>query len=351
MLFFDSLHCETSYRLCSPSKVTFRATQHSLEVMSRIAHKLVALNFECTPQFAIWWEAKWSKKYDRDIMEAHDRLFVTHQSLPNKDKFENWNETINQKNQLLLIANSFLDFAPQGNIEEVDVGQKEDIDDALVLQEATAEEARDAKDISKLFSESEAKARPKLETKAPRRAKASVVKSLESELRRGYQSKGNLVVRAFFSSIPICAYFLSSRLSPQREALLHLKSGKHQLLLLSLLIWLLTRVWATAIATVASGGVGVMSPHLVSIPVTVSLPELMKEFRKIKTKMRSSKRLSAPQHLQDLWRVFKEWMQKDFTASFSLKALQMLRKSSLNCTRLNKCQRFNMSAFFLSWRI
>ncbi|KAB2599987.1 S2-RNase [Pyrus ussuriensis x Pyrus communis] len=57
------LEFRTSYNFRSPSKVTFRASWRSLEMMSRITRKHVALNFE------------WSKKYDGDIREAHDRLF------------------------------------------------------------------------------------------------------------------------------------------------------------------------------------------------------------------------------------------------------------------------------------
>lgn len=75
MSFFNSMHCGTSYCICSPPEVTFWVTRRSLEVISRITHKPVALNFKCTPSFATWWEVKWSKKYDGDIKEAHDRLF------------------------------------------------------------------------------------------------------------------------------------------------------------------------------------------------------------------------------------------------------------------------------------
>lgn len=78
-------------------------------MMSRIAHKFVALNFECTPYFATWLKAKWSKKYDRDIKEAHDWLFgqVFFKSPPKNDEFKSWNEVINQKNKLLLIGKSY----------------------------------------------------------------------------------------------------------------------------------------------------------------------------------------------------------------------------------------------------
>lgn len=52
-LFFDYVHCGTSYCLCSSSKATFWASRRNLEVMSKIIHKLVALNFECTSLFTL----------------------------------------------------------------------------------------------------------------------------------------------------------------------------------------------------------------------------------------------------------------------------------------------------------
>ncbi|KAM2066998.1 hypothetical protein ACFX1T_043391 [Malus domestica] len=62
--------------------------------------------------------------------------------------------------------------------------------DALVLQEAAAKVARqkarsnqvagDAGDISELFSDSEVKAKPKVETGAPRQARATMVETSES---------------------------------------------------------------------------------------------------------------------------------------------------------------------------
>ena len=87
----------------------------------------------------------------------------------------------------LSFANSYFGLAAQGNIEEVDVGPDEEVADALVIQEAIAEVVRqgvgsnqaagEARDISELFSELEAEARPEVETKAPRQARAYAVKS------------------------------------------------------------------------------------------------------------------------------------------------------------------------------
>ncbi|KAB2631278.1 S2-RNase [Pyrus ussuriensis x Pyrus communis] len=58
----------------------------------------------------------------------------------------------------------------------------------------------------------------------------------------------------------------------------------------------------------ASKGANVMLHPLASILATTSLPELVKEFGQIKTKLRSPMRHSKPQLLQDSHRVFKEWM-------------------------------------------
>ncbi|KAM1614707.1 hypothetical protein ACFX2K_024034 [Malus domestica] len=52
--FFDFVHCGTSFRLPSPSDVTFRAARLSLEVMNHAARKSIVLNFECIPLFSTW---------------------------------------------------------------------------------------------------------------------------------------------------------------------------------------------------------------------------------------------------------------------------------------------------------
>lgn len=90
-----------------------------------------------------------------------------------------------------VVANSFLDFAAQGNSDEVDVGQEVEAANALVFQEATAEAAKqgvgsnhayeDTGDISEIFKELETEARPEVETIASCRARPSVVESSESE--------------------------------------------------------------------------------------------------------------------------------------------------------------------------
>lgn len=100
------MHCRTFYCIRSPSEVTFRVARRNLEVMSKIAYKLVALNFECTLLFATWWEAKWSEKYGEDLLEAHNRLFgqFSIKSYLRPNELESWKEMIYQKNQLFLIG-------------------------------------------------------------------------------------------------------------------------------------------------------------------------------------------------------------------------------------------------------
>lgn len=56
--FFDLVHCRTFYCLLSPLEATFQASRHSLEVMTKIAHKPTTFNFECSALFTTWWEAR-----------------------------------------------------------------------------------------------------------------------------------------------------------------------------------------------------------------------------------------------------------------------------------------------------
>lgn len=88
---------------------------------------------------------------------------------------------------------------------------------------------------------------------------------------------------------------------------------------------------AKATTTVAaSKGTSVMPYPLAFIPTTTSLPELVREFEQIQTKLRSPRCLSKPQNLQDQRRVFREWMEKDFTAFFSFKAFQGAERDFTN---------------------
>ncbi|KAB2600419.1 hypothetical protein D8674_010690 [Pyrus ussuriensis x Pyrus communis] len=121
--FFDSAHCGTSFHLHSPQEFTFLAARRSLEVMSKIARKLVALNFECTPSFATWWEAKWSKKYGGDLREVYD---------------------------------------------SVDVGLDEEAVDAAMQGVGSSHATGDIEEIFELFGHYEGDAEPVVETQAPR---------------------------------------------------------------------------------------------------------------------------------------------------------------------------------------
>ncbi|KAM1610001.1 hypothetical protein FF1_022096 [Malus domestica] len=76
-----------------------------------------------------------------------------------------------------------------------------------------------------------------------------------------------------------------------------------------------------ATTAVVSNGVGVMPPPLAYLPAIALLTEIIKEFGQIRTKLRSPMCHSKSQHIQDQRKIFREWMQRDFSASFSLKAL------------------------------
>ncbi|KAM1299031.1 hypothetical protein ACFX2F_025770 [Malus domestica] len=58
---------------------------------------------------------------------------------------------------------------------------------------------------------------------------------------------------------------------------------------------------------------------------TAKLPELFEEFGQLETRLKSSKH-SSPSGFPEQQRVFQEWARKDFSASFSLKALCDLEK-------------------------
>ncbi|KAM1863323.1 hypothetical protein ACFX14_003686 [Malus domestica] len=107
--FFDSVQCGTSYRLHSPPEVTFRAARRNLEVMSKVSRKPMALNFECTSNFASWWEVRWTEKYGGDLHEAHNCIFqqLSIKSYLKPTELEDWKEMIHQKNQLLLLGISY----------------------------------------------------------------------------------------------------------------------------------------------------------------------------------------------------------------------------------------------------
>ncbi|KAB2617162.1 hypothetical protein D8674_013031 [Pyrus ussuriensis x Pyrus communis] len=121
-----------------------------------------SFNFKCTSLFTTWWEAKWSRKYNRDLRKTHDRIFR------------------------LVFFMSF----PDSNLDEMDVGPEEEVVDALVLQEAATEAVKqeagsshvpeDTADIFAIFSE------------APRWPKFTVMESFDSKLEVRPQARLNL---------------------------------------------------------------------------------------------------------------------------------------------------------------
>ncbi|KAM1400252.1 hypothetical protein ACFX2F_027552 [Malus domestica] len=74
--------------------------------MSQATRKSIVLNFECTSFFSSWWEDKWTKKYEGDLKETHDRLFnqLSLKSYPSSGELEHWKEMIQEKNRSLLIS-------------------------------------------------------------------------------------------------------------------------------------------------------------------------------------------------------------------------------------------------------
>ncbi|KAB2597559.1 TMV resistance protein N-like [Pyrus ussuriensis x Pyrus communis] len=69
------------------------------------------------------------------------------------------------------------------------------------------------------------------------------------------------------------------------------------------------------------------SVHMPPTPSAASLPELVKKFGQIEIKLQSLSPLFESHSLQKALRIFKDWMKKDFTASFSLKVLLDVEKA------------------------
>ncbi|KAB2597484.1 hypothetical protein D8674_000404 [Pyrus ussuriensis x Pyrus communis] len=280
---------------------------------------------------------------------------------------------------------------PEGNTEEVGVGPENEAVDALVIQEATAKIARqkvgsshafgDAGDISELFSEPKAEAGPEVETRDSRRARVSVVESSKSELEERPQAQLALAgprasklssahpievgrkkqkaarppatkkhaltpketqsmhetthqpTLAFrepiVSKIPVVSEF--SPLAVSKDALPQPPKASR---VIGIPITQTRKAAASApessssifveaaSAPTAFRGARVMPLPLAFILTMTSLPELVREFGQIKTKLRG----------------FNEWMQRDFIASFSLKALQEVKKA---LTKLYKAQQMS----------
>ncbi|CAN6587046.1 unnamed protein product [Malus baccata var. baccata] len=96
-----------------------------------------------------------------------------------------------------------------------------------------------------------------------------------------------------------------------------------------------------------------MPPLMASLPATTYLHELVREFGQIRTKLQSPRCPSEPQHLQDQCRIFKEFMQMDFSASFSLKALQAAERALTElyqAQQMTKVQYESFISFFKNLR-
>ncbi|KAB2615662.1 hypothetical protein D8674_022250 [Pyrus ussuriensis x Pyrus communis] len=330
---------------------------------------------------------------------------------------ENASSMCKEKFIICRLLTFFSSFADQGNIEEVNVGPEEEAADALVLQKATVEAARqevgssqatgDAGYISELFSKSEVKVGPEVEIRAFRQAKVTVVESSESEPEERPQAQPALpgprvtptkkMIRAQTSQaskpssthpqedIEVLAKILeelkarggtsipqveqssspsssslpppmvitpTSHFNPTTRKMLHYMeddstSTTHQpppafgepryLSVTRIPIPRPRKTYAATFAyeslpsiftedvsaAITSGGAGVMPQPFAFIIAMTSFPELVREFGKIKTKLRSPRHPFEPQHLQDLHRQMSNVQYESFISFFeNLKALR-----------------------------
>ncbi|KAB2600539.1 hypothetical protein D8674_040515 [Pyrus ussuriensis x Pyrus communis] len=77
-------------------------------------------------------------------------------------------------------------------------------------------------------------------------------------------------------------------------------------------------------------------------PLVASLPELVKKFGQIKTKLQSPPHSSKSFPLQNVSHIFKDWMRRDFTASFNLK---VLHDAKMALTELYKAQSLSKAQY------
>ncbi|KAB2628832.1 TMV resistance protein N-like [Pyrus ussuriensis x Pyrus communis] len=89
-----------------------------------------------------------------------------------------------------------------------------------------------------------------------------------------------------------------------------------------------------------------MPSPLAPISITTSLPELFKEFEQLKMRLRSSRHPSEPQGFQDQCQIFQEWARRDFSASFSLKALHDVEKVITKLHKANQLSKVQYESFF-----
>ncbi|KAM1421468.1 hypothetical protein ACFX2I_003724 [Malus domestica] len=110
---------------------------------------------------------------------------------------------------------------------------------------------------------------------------------------------------------------------------------------------------APSVGTTSLEETGVQNPSPASpFSKTAKLPELFEEFGQLETRLKSSKH-SSPSGFPEQQRVFQEWARRDFSASFSLKALCDLEKVTnelFKAGQLSKTQHDSFLSFFENLR-
>ncbi|KAB2603291.1 TMV resistance protein N-like [Pyrus ussuriensis x Pyrus communis] len=299
----------------------------SFEVMSKVARKHMAINFKCTSNFASWWEARWTKKYGGDLHEAYDRLFK--QSSPIQSELS--------------------------NPVEVDVGQDEEGEDAFVLQEAAVERERQGagagEDVFELLGDSEGEAEPDpLGAEMYQKAKDlqdSIFAALE--ILHFVEEDNNLSFPAQEFHQPIATNLgdpvtsgegpgtISPTLVSKGDIFQQLNVTTHPPTSSKALgpsqadlprLDLASRVTGTPIPRPKKKAkIAATFINMPLTPLPSSLPKLVKKFGQIKTKLQSFPPSVESFILHNARQIFKDWMKRDFTVSFSLKVLHDAEKA------------------------
>ncbi|KAM1432595.1 hypothetical protein EV1_014570 [Malus domestica] len=99
-----------------------------------------------------------------------------------------------------------------------------------------------------------------------------------------------------------------------------------------------------------------MNEGVITMPsasLALSLLDLVKKFGQIKTKLQSPSTPSESPFLQNARRIFKDWMKRDFTASFSLKILYDVENALIELYKaqlLSNAQYESFMSFFENLR-
>ncbi|KAB2595725.1 TMV resistance protein N-like [Pyrus ussuriensis x Pyrus communis] len=350
-----------------------------LEVMSKIACKSITLNFECTPTFST---------------EAHNRLFeqLSIKSFPSSGELENWKKMVHQKNQLFLIdeevANVFILQEAAVEVERQGTGEGGDVSELFGESEGP-QGTKKPTFVSReepLGAKMYQKDKPVLDTtlkelEVSNREVKQILEKTSSPAEEFQPPATTAFGKPIVPEIPVVLEVTSPEGSgiippPQvseNDPLQPLKETTHppppskasgsiqadlpRPPLTSGVMGIpiprpkkKTKVAdVTSISTSESfpslpieaalsataEGIGGTHPPLVSTPSAASLPKLVKKFGQIKTKLQSSLSSSESPLLQNAHQIFKDWMKRDFTASFSLKILHDAEKA---LTELYKVQ-------------